>query len=49
MFCLFAQGLSNLPVRKALDNNDLNQMSRRYVSGVLQNDWNDPFDFRAFT
>ena len=31
---------------KALDNIDLNQMSHRYVSGVLQNDWNDPVDFR---
>ena len=33
--------------RKALDNIDLNQMSHRYVSGVLQNDWNDPVDFRS--
>ena len=33
--------------RKALDNIDLNRMSRRYVSGVLQNDWNDPLDFRS--
>ena len=31
--------------RKALDNIDLNQMSHRYVSGALQNDWNDPLDF----
>ena len=30
---------------KALDNIDLNQMSHRYVSGVSQNDWNDPVDF----
>ena len=27
---------------KALDNIDLSQMSHRYVSGVLQSDWNDP-------
>ena len=33
--------------RKAQDNIDLNQMSHRYVSGVLQNDWNDPVDFRS--
>ena len=26
--------------RKAIDNIDLNQMSHRYVRGVLQNDWN---------
>ena len=26
------------PRRKALDNIDLNQMSHRYVSGVLQNE-----------
>ena len=32
---------------KALDIIDLNQMSHRYVSGVLQNDWNDPVDFRS--
>ena len=31
--------------RKALDNIDLNQMSHRFVSGVLQNDWNDPSTF----
>ena len=31
---------------KALDNIDLNQMSHRHFSGVLQNDWNDP-DFRS--
>ena len=30
---------------KALDNIDLNRMSHRYVSGVLQNYWNDPVDF----
>ena len=34
-------------LRKALDNMDLNQMSYRYVSGALQNDWNDPLDFRS--
>ena len=34
-------------VWKALDNINLNQMSHRYVSGVLQNDWNDPVDFRS--
>ena len=33
--------------RKAPDNIDLNQMSHRYVSGDLQNDWNDPVDFRS--
>ena len=27
--------------------NYLNQMSHRYVSGVLRNDWNDPLDFRS--
>ena len=32
---------------RALDNIDLNQMSHRYISGVLQNDWNDPLDFRS--
>ena len=32
---------------KALDNIDLNQMSHRHVSGDLQNDWNDPVDFRS--
>ena len=32
---------------KALDNIDLNQMSHRCVSGCLQNDWNDPLDFRS--
>ena len=30
-----------------LDNIDLNQKSHRYVSGVLQNDRNDPVDFRS--
>ena len=34
-------------LRKALDNIDLNQMSHRYVSGALQNDWSDPLDFRS--
>ena len=29
----------------ALDNIDLNQMRHRYVSSVLQNDWNYPLDF----
>ena len=27
---------------RTLDNIDLNQMSHRYVNGVLQSDWNDP-------
>ena len=27
---------------------DKNQMSHRYVSGVLQNDWNDRLDFSKF-
>ena len=36
-----------IPKRKAADNIDLNKMSHRYVSGVLQNDWNDPVDFRS--
>ena len=31
----------NPGTRNALDNIDLNQMSHRYVSSVLQNDWND--------
>ena len=31
---------------KTLDNIDLNQMSHRYASSVLKNDWNDPVDFR---
>ena len=31
-------------LRKALDNIDLNQMSHRYVSGALLNDWNDPLN-----
>ena len=34
-------------LRKALDNIDLNQMSHRYVSGALQNDWDVPLDFRS--
>ena len=33
--------------QKALDNIELNQMNYRYVSSVLQNDWNDPVDFRS--
>ena len=33
--------LFHLFTRKAIDNIDLNQMSHRYVRGVLQNDWND--------
>ena len=32
---------------KAQDNIDLNQMSHRYVSCVLQNDRNDTVDFRS--
>ena len=27
---------------------DKNQMSHRYVSGVLQNDWNDRLEFSKF-
>ena len=33
--------------KKALDNIDLNQMSHRYVSGALQNDWSDLLDFHS--
>ena len=40
---IVVQGLG----RKALDNINLKQMSHRYVSGALQNDWNDPVDFRS--
>ena len=39
--------LFHLFTRKAIDNIDLNQMSHRYVRGVLQNDWNVLVDFRS--
>ena len=45
LICSFM--LFHLFTRKALDNIVLNQMSHRYVSGVLQNDWNVPVDFRS--
>ena len=44
-----AKSLKFLQPRKALDNIDLNQMSHRYVSGVLQNDCNDLLEFRSQT
>ena len=39
--------LFHLFTRKAIDNIDLNQMSHRYVRGVLQNDRNVLVDFRS--
>ena len=47
LWCGVGLELVGLSPRKALDNIDLNQMSHWYVSGGLQNDWNDPVDFRS--
>ena len=45
--CIQSNIIANLR-GEALDNSDLNQMSHWYVSGVLQNDWNDRLDFSKF-